>query len=432
MPKRYTNYDPRVLLYIDEIAELSDDTRCVFLSEKHLYIIKNLIQYAHRFSNWVKELLDDGSYWGPDEKSDFLPIVLDLEEAIMTDANSILQEISDKLDALECICQSTLDDRLGVGNAGDYFDDGTLEPRATAPPIDAPASSTDVCKLSEASVAMFKEICTEWVIPLVNSGVGELVPLLCALIAGMVSGAAAIPVYIITEIVQEMIELGFEMASENFLNWVLSVEDDMICVLYNAMKDDGTTQDGSDAIGIYLDDDDTLGSVQRQVLKMIFNTWLINAARAAQVANTSWYQANTGEYDCTECPLPAGCVSVLPCVEGDWVAGIPPACNGGVPLIDGGTLYSRTALEFDWETGYTYVRVKAYVYCDDGPYAVRFGFRDVASGVTYHDTFTGLAAGGNWIEYTRQNPGGSGTFGWWFQQQAYAPHVQVLCVEFYN
>jgi hypothetical protein len=135
--RRKKYYEPRVLLETADVLEPPFEGSLICLSGSDLYILRNLVQYAHRRSTFVSEY-EENTYLAPTEEEwdDLDAIVGELEDKLMG--------CEDIVDKLTCICSAiqglqasqSVDPAL-LPEEQPYYDneDSTVEEDTGSPPV---------------------------------------------------------------------------------------------------------------------------------------------------------------------------------------------------------------------------------------------------------------------------------------------------------
>jgi hypothetical protein len=339
--KRY--YDPRVLVPVSILTETEIPNTLVCLSGAEVALIRSLLAYATRRITWVSEYHDD-HYLAPTtaEWDQIQAFTADLEDKLMSDCMTPIVQALDRIDAtlatlsdgltpiegevaslasnvgdllapLECICAK--DPNVTVtsvidANWPDYpsaeqvFEWSTSTPDLTIPAL----VDAEACALAQCWYQAGFELLTEQFLPAWRFGFDDLVPAAAAAIAGITGGIAlpvVIGVYALAELIQELLEIAYESAEANLVNWLVAHKEDIVCPLYIGLRDGGTGA----ALWQPVADDvvEPAGDLSAGD-KILVNFWMgiigHVAARGAQTANSAWYQSVPVAGFCDDCPEP--------------------------------------------------------------------------------------------------------------------------------
>jgi hypothetical protein len=133
-------------------------------------------------------------------------------------------------------------------------------------------------------------------------------------------------VYAIAELVQEILELGYNVAENNLYNWVLANREELICEMWFAIRDGANMRQAWDAIAAELvDDNPELSDGDELLIKWSYGRLAQAIAKVAQEQNSDWYQSAWEADYCAVCGSPPG--------EFDWF--LPP-CPGPFNYQSGG------------------------------------------------------------------------------------------------
>jgi hypothetical protein len=174
----------------------------------------------------------------------------------------------------------------------------------------------EACALAQCWFQALYEVVTEWILPVSRFAFDNLVPAGAALIAAITGGAAlpvVLGVWTFAELVQELLELGYDAAETNLVNWLWSVRQDFICEFYEPLKSGGSMASIWETV--YLGLVSGSGSISPGDKAIVHIAGLTGAYLAwrAKQANSSWYQTTPEPGYCSVCPEP-------PTIGADWVA----------------------------------------------------------------------------------------------------------------
>lgn len=361
--KRY--YDPRVLVPVSLLTSTEIPDTLVCLSGAQVGLVRTLLQYATRRITWVSEYQED-HYLAPttEEWDTIQAFTADLEGRLMSDCVTPLVEALDRIDAtlaaqgatlsaiegeiaavasnvgdllapLQCICAkdpnitvtNIIDnDWPNLPNTEDVFEWGNQTPNLTIPSL----VDEEACALAQCWYQAGYELLTEQFLPAWRFGFDDLLPAVAAAIAGFTGGIAlpvVIGVYALAELIQELLEIAYESAEENLINWILAHKEDIVCPLYIGLRDGGS------GAGLWQTVADEVVEPAVDLSagdKVLVNFWIgiigHVAARAAQTADSPWYQSVPVAGFCDTCPEE-------PEIGSDWVA-VPVGETEGDISID--------------------------------------------------------------------------------------------------
>lgn len=375
--KRY--YRPRVLIPVSDLETTETPDGLFFLTGAQVGVIRTLLAYCHRRVTWVSEYRESDYLTPTPEEWDLVEsFTAELEDALMSTCcedvvnalNAInttlaaqgvtLADISttltaqgvtladidaqlaaiagdtpDIVTALECLCakqEQTLinvtvsPDWVNYPGATDAFDWGTTNPVTT---VGAQAAA-DACALAQAWYQSGYEWMTEFVLPALRFGFDKLIPAAAAAIAVWTGGVglpAAIGVYAAAELIQELLELGYDAAETNLENWLYTHKDDIVCPLYLGMLAGGTSVALWDPVKTDLVDvAPDLSAGDKFMVNLVMRYWGLGAATVAKEQNSEWYQSIQTPGYCDTCEEP-------PTVGSNWVA-MPVGDEDGLIQVD--------------------------------------------------------------------------------------------------
>ena len=382
--KRY--YTPRVICATPDILENPYPGRLVYLSGAETSLIRNLLAYAHRRVTFASTYADS-YYLTPttEEWDQVQAIVADLESTLMTDCcetlnetleamNAILEAMGvniagidvslsgidttlgnvdttleamdtkagtlnatmlDVVTALECICQKL--ELAGLGTAVDpkWTDnednlDAWKWGKETPNPDVPSKEEEEACELAQLWYQAGYEFLSEVALPALRFGFDTVIPAAAALIAAWTGGLAlpvAIGVYATAELIQELLELGYDAAESNLMNWLWTNKQDLVCPMYTALLTGGTAS--AMWVPIWTDivepsEDISLGD--KYLIRLFMGGMALSPAKVAFDAATTWATTVPTEGYCDTCPEE-------PIIGDDWVA-IPWPGPGGSFSLD--------------------------------------------------------------------------------------------------
>jgi hypothetical protein len=211
----------------------------------------------------------------------------------------------------------------------------------------------DACELAQCWFQALYEVVTEWILPVSRFAFDNLVPAGAALIAAITGGAAlpvVLGVWTFAELVQELLELGYDAAETNLVNWLWSVRQDFICDFYAALKDGGSMAATWESV--YLDLVSGSGSISPGDKAIVHIAGLTGAYLAwrAKQADSSWWQTTPEVGYCAVCPQP-------PIQGSDWFGVAIPEETGTITVTHpgGGGSWQAQCWSVPMLAGYTCV-----------------------------------------------------------------------------
>lgn len=353
---RIAPYQTRETFPYDAIYGSADTAGPFFvcMTEGDIELVRLLLAYAKRRINWYAGAITSASYYlgvTDNEMETITDRVQDLEGRLMTVICS--QDIVDAIDRnttaiteLQCICTS-LKDAYKTGTFSEsmqqLLDNGTVEPVLTWPDETISAQQDNAaCAIAQLYWRFTYETMTEVVLPAARTTFDDLLPLLAGFIGGVITTpVGGIAVYAIAEMVQELLELGYTVSEENYINWLLSVKEEWVCAAYFMLKDGANASAIASKVNQEVITPSTEISLGDKVAtRVLGSTYAVRQAKQAWAEQSSWALNNVDPGFCTSCeePLPANCTSFKPCTLTDW--NIPDSqwlvCNGDYPQVRGG------------------------------------------------------------------------------------------------
>lgn len=359
--KRY--YRPRVLLHQDAVLSPTENEILVCLDGAELAILRTLLAYGTRRITWVAEYRQEDYLTPTDEDFDtILAKVADLEEKLMSGTcedlvtaleaigasvaltNDWLETIDgtlgdglanlpDVVTALECICGRIETAQINVTvsptwvdapDATDYMDWSTTAPDTSV----GPQADQDACDLAQAWYQCGFEFSTEVLLPVLRFGFDKVIPAAAAALSFWTGGVAvpvAIGVYALAELIQELLELGYDAAEANLQNWLFVHKEDIVCLLYSGLKNGGSGQAlWSTVQSSLVAPAGDLSAGDKFLISFAFGTVGLLGAKVAKEQNSAWYQSVPEAGYCDSCEDP-------PVVGDDWIA--MPIAEGDGDLV---------------------------------------------------------------------------------------------------
>lgn len=383
--RRKKYYGPRVICATLDILENPYPGRLVYLSGAETSLLRNLLAYAHRRVTFATTY-EDTYYLTPTtaEWDDLQAMVADLEDTLMTDCceelNTTLEGIAttlaamgvnvagidvslsgvdttlgsmdtkletlvdeaeltnatlaDVVTAIECICG-----RLEVGELGtsvdpkwtdneDNLDTWTWGKDEPDPDVESQAEA-DACALAQLWHQAGYELITEVVLPVMRFGFDTLIPGAAALIAAWTGGLAlpvAMGVYAAAELIQELMEIGYDSAESNLQNWLWATKQDLVCPMFVALQTGGTASEMWAPIWedvVEPSEDISVGD--KMIVRLFMGGLALSGAKLAFDEDTNWATTIPTEGYCDTCPDE-------PIVGDDWVAIPWPGPGGSIEM----------------------------------------------------------------------------------------------------
>lgn len=421
-----TSYKPRLTIPVAEMQKHPDLYAMYCLPVDGANALRRIIAYLNREVTYFSTIVDGRSYFGPttEELQAILDITAETEDFLMSPCS--FDAIVDAMDrntaaitALQCICDGLQRD-ASSNTFGDeideLIDDGDVLPVLTQPDETIPPQQDDAaCAIAQLYFQFTYEVITETVLPAAASTFDTLIPILAGIIAGIASGGmAAIAMYGIAELVQELIGLGYVVAEENYRNWLWSIKDDWICLAYNMLLEGANATEIAQAIKEDLiDASETISFGDKLVTSLFGGVLAIRNAKGAYIADTSWAQQNVTEGYCDECPEPPDpqCVT-LDCDTEHWdTFGTPSnlGCDNGQPYCVGGYIrWLSTEIECPGDSFHLEIHWTAKTEDTNATFGIDLFFADIMEQLNVPDSQP-LAHGQSRIEtWNLTKSGGQG------------------------
>jgi hypothetical protein len=230
--RRKKYYAPRVLLDVDRLLSPPFEDVLVCLSASQVYMVRNLMQYLHRTSTFVKEY-HQGYYLcaDDDDYDDIQAIVSDLEDKLMncSDITDLLQEIAD------CACAAARVDwpAGGVLDGQRDYDDYISEVESGVG--DPPEEFADWDEWTEYKCMAAQKIVDDL------TDLGERMEvwystgavITFSVFQTLVLGTSiAPPVALVIAIVGILAAAGTGLAMIAFQNWLEDNKQDLVCIIH--------------------------------------------------------------------------------------------------------------------------------------------------------------------------------------------------------
>jgi hypothetical protein len=356
--KRY--YRPRILLSQNSVLDPTPNEILVCLDGAELAMLRTLLGYAQRRVTWVSEYRQTDYLTPTNEDFDAIQaIVSNLEDKLMTgmceELNASLQDINttlaengttlenivtalgtidatllDIVTPLECLCAKSEQTLINVvvspnwpeyPNADDVFEWGNELPNTSV----GGQGATDACNLAQCWYQATLEWMTEVILPAIRFGFDKVIPAAAAAVAvwsGGLAWPAAMGVYALAELLQELLEVAYDGAEENLVNWMYAQKEDVVCLLYTGLQSGGSGSGLWAAVKNELvDPAGDLSAGDKLLLNWTGQTVGLWAAEIAKQQNSDWYQSVPTAGFCDDCEEP-------PIIGSDWWALPIPAEDG--------------------------------------------------------------------------------------------------------
>ena len=270
------------------------------LSGQELYILRNLLNYAHRRINWVKTYYPN-FYDMPDDTDwdEIDAIVSGLEENLMdcTEYLELLQQAADNAISQISVGGPLQDGQDGYGAfpIDNETRDVLLEP-----------DTEDACAIAQLWYQAGFEAITEHVLPITGFVFDYLLPGLGTLLVGLLEPTPIpelIGIYVIQEAIQELMQAGYDSSETNLYNWLVSNKDDLVCSLYNGCKANGQASAiWSDTYDEVVSPSSGISAGDKLMLNLFMGSWVGLVAALAWTEETDWAIANVDPDYCDSCP----------------------------------------------------------------------------------------------------------------------------------
>ena len=316
-------YHTRVQLYLADMMTLPEECVIVAMPRRGLYMVKNLLRYAHRRINWVQDVVSDIEFNAPDDTN------WDTVQAVLAETEGCLMstcDVSAITEQLICICEA-LQRQLGpevipFSTMQDETVKSVYEYNKQMPDEDYTGTGDAVaCAIAQLFYALGYETITEIVLPASRFAFDSLVPAVATLIVTVTGGLglpAAVGVYLTVELIQELLESGYDASESNLQNWLWSVKNDIVCEAYWQLY---AGQPASIVAKAVYDNviapSSSISAGDKLICKLFFSAWICKNANIARIQNTTWAQENQIPCYCTICGM-----------LGDHVWTFPPCPNG--------------------------------------------------------------------------------------------------------
>jgi len=314
-------YRPRVQVPQEFMLNEAGQWGLVCLPLDGISLLKRIIEYGYRRVTYVASVIDEQRFYTPNDENWALitEVVARTEEGLaMTcqfdDIVSAIDANTAAITALQCICENlsgltqlVSSDRISSiwgDTLLDGIDDGRYLPSVTQPTLTIGAQSdSNACAIAQLYYAFTYETMTEIILPSWRAVFDDLLPLLAGAVGTMTGGpAVGIAVYGVAELLQELIEVGYDIAESNLINWMLSAKDDWVCTAYNSLLLGGTNISvAGDVYNSIISPSGELSFGDKAMLKLFGGPWALQAAYTAHSEASTWAINNVVAGYCDDC-----------------------------------------------------------------------------------------------------------------------------------
>lgn len=299
--QRKSYYRHRVLIEVDRVLSPGGEDSLVCITAGQLEMLRNLTQYLHRRSTFVREH-KSGFYYAPTEAEwdDIDALVADLEETLMG-CDTITAALLDIAAQLSCLCLSSEHRPTYSPITGDIVDHFVDDGKARH---DNPYPATTVVDGDRCAVAQLVwqgawEWLTEIILPAVDASTDLLIPAVMVLIAAWVGPAVfIIPTGVLLAALWNLIEVWEDGEFTNTKNAFVSFREEIICALYHGLLIDAQTAASNAKEVIW---STSLATGDKICLTVLCGPWMIAAAKLAWAEPTAWATANVTANYCDVC-----------------------------------------------------------------------------------------------------------------------------------
>jgi hypothetical protein len=310
--RRKAYYRPRILIeYADIVAPpFEGDIFCFTGAE--LLILRNLLAYANRRVTWVSEYSESHYLTPTTEEWDVIQkVVAELEDKLMA---GCCDELIPKLDEILAAIQA-LDFETGGNSPSDlippYWDNvrdiDVAFKWGSEIPNDIITPGTDEARCARAQLwyQAGYELITESALPGLRYAFDNILPAAAALIAAW-TGGLALPalmgVYAVAELLQELLEIGYNAAETNLVNWLFATKQAMVCEMYHQLGE--STQVLSVSQGVYtalVAPSQDISQGDKLIWQLFSGPLALIGAQKAYDASTDWASYYVTPGYCDEC-----------------------------------------------------------------------------------------------------------------------------------
>lgn len=349
--RKKSYYRTRVLIPVNECLDSAFGDCVVCLTGGQLNLVRNLLQYAYRRSTFVS-IYEEQFYWAPSETQwdDLQALVADLEGKLMdceTFSNMLAEILARLRNDLSLPEPPFTEDESDAFPISDELGDDDVGEQ----------TQSDACAIAQLWYQWGLEVITESVLPATRFGFDYLVTAIAGFIGLAVGGPpAAMGLYLVAEFIQELLEILYDGAETNLLNWLASNKDDIVCSLYWGLQEVGNASDiWAITKSAVLDGAEGISDGDKLIINLFMGTWAGSNASRAWTAQTQWAQDNVTPGYCASCPSDYDFEYhyVFPPCPGDWVSNGPyavcwndyPGCHQYAD-VNHGEWYGPSTTEF--------------------------------------------------------------------------------------
>lgn len=295
--RRKTFYASRVLIPVEEVLNSAFGDCLVCLTGGQLNLIRNLLQYADRRSTFVSEY-HERYYLAPTtEEWDALQAVVAELERNMMNCEQFSADLAELLSRVRSLTSLT-PGAWPVGAEEAFPYDDTVGDDELTP------AEAEACAIAQLWFEWGYQVITEHVLPATRWGFDYMVPAVAAFIAGAIGGPpAALGVYAVAELIQELLEILYDGAETNLVNWMTTNKKAIVCSLWPDLVVGG---DASDIWAItkaaIIDTAEDISAGDKLILHLFMGSWAGSNAERAFTAVTEWATSNVIEDYCLDCP----------------------------------------------------------------------------------------------------------------------------------
>jgi hypothetical protein len=218
---------------------------------------------------------------------------------------------------LACICQKlyrALEDPAMAGIIDDGLADGTFTIDDPAPITAAPALDSDACAVAQLTWHWAYECLTEIIQPSQRGALAVLTPLALAAIASWIgTPVLGIPVGVLVVLFNDILDVLYEGSLQNVVNGLFEIQDDLVCALYDGMKDGGTFGDAHAAGTDVINAQEEFSPIDKIVMRGLIAPWTMQLMETGWTNLTDWATSRVEAGFCASCPEDAICGT-------DWCA----------------------------------------------------------------------------------------------------------------
>lgn len=326
--RRKDYYMPRVLIDVDRILDPQSGDSLLCITGAQLEMLRNLTQYLHRRSTYVKEYHDDYYYCADNDDFDTIEaIVAELEETLMG-----CEELKASLDAitaqLACLCSAAQyqaqDGKYLDPTIENYIDDGNLQIEddygVTIP------DAGDKCPLAQLVWWQAWEVLTETIQPIQDKTTDFILPYLMVMLTIMVGATPmGIPVATFLALIYNLIEVWEEGKLQDLQNTFWNHYDELVCAAYIGL--DTSYREAERLCMEVITGMDGPSPIDKLIFHCLCSPWAFQVAALAYANETPWAMSVIESGACDDCDE----------IEGsDWWALYLPMATNTVHIEDDG------------------------------------------------------------------------------------------------